>query len=223
MPILDILYLPVAIAIGLLAKPYSLMSRHMTRSRGIFDRFGFSIIRHHYYGPVILPADIRHSLREDRRLDFIDFRVERQLELLSDMGFVEEIKEIPDQEINGVRFDPGNGNFGPGDFDIYYSLIRHIKPRRIVEIGAGHSTVIAALATRHNRQDGVEAEIVSIEPFEQPWLERLDVKVLRRKVEDVGMEPFDALVENDILFIDSTPIMWEGPVQNCDSPYSRRS
>lgn len=207
MPVMDILYLPVAAAVGLLAKPFALMSRHMTRSRGVIDRFGLSIIRHHYYGPVVLPTDIRRSLREDRGLDFIDFRAEQQLELLSNMDFVEEIKDIADREINGLRFNLANNNFGPGDFEIYYSMIRHIKPQRIVEIGAGHSTVIAALAAQFNRRDGIETEIISIEPFEQPWLEQLGVKVLRQKVEEVGMEIFDALTENDILFIDSSHVI----------------
>jgi hypothetical protein len=206
-PVVDFCYLPIAIVIALLAKPYSLASRHMTWSRGILDRFGLSILRNHYYGPVVLPTDIRWSLREDRNLDFINFRLDTQLELLSKINILAEISDITEQEINGIRFDPGNGNFGLGDFEIYYSLIRHFKPGKIIEIGSGHSTVIASLAARRNGMDGTETEITAIEPFEQPWLEQLGINVVRQKVEDLGKEPFEALAENDILFIDSSHVI----------------
>lgn len=207
MPAIDFCYLPVAIAIGIFAKPYALASRHMKRSRGIFDRFGVSVIRNHYYAPVVLPTDIRRSLREDRKLDFIDFRIDRQLELISKIGVAAEISEVAEQAINGIRFDPRNVNFGVGDFEIYYSLIRHFKPGKIIEIGSGHSTVIASLAARRNETDGTRTEITAVEPFEQPWLEQLGVDVIRQKVEDLGAGPFEALAENDILFIDSSHVI----------------
>lgn len=173
----------------------------------MLDRFGFSILRNHYYGPVILPADIRRSLRDDRGLDFIDFRFDAQLELLSKIDVSAENSEIAEQEINGIRFDPRNANFGPGDFEVYYSLIRHFRPRKIIEIASGHSTVIASLAARRNAMDGTGTDITAIEPFEQSWLEQLGVNVVRRKVEDVGGEPFETLAENDILFIDSSHVI----------------
>lgn len=206
-PVVDVLYLPLAVVVGLLAKPYSRLAQHMKWSRNVLDRFGLSIIRHHYYGPIVLPANIRRNLSEDRGLAFIDLAIGEQLALLSNMNFTEELSGLADQEINGVRFDIGNRNFGPGDFDIYYSVIRYVKPRRIVEIGAGHSTVVASVAARRNGLDGTQTEITCIEPFEMPWLPQLGVTVLRAKVEEVAAALFESLSLGDILFIDSSHVI----------------
>ena len=66
-----------------------------------------------------------------------------------------------------------NESFGSGDAEILYSIIRHFRPRRIVEIGSGRSTLMAAAALRRNREDDPSwtAEHVCIEPYEMPWLE----------------------------------------------------
>jgi len=46
-----------------------------------------------------------------------------------------------------------------------------------------------------------------IEPYEQPWLEQLDVKLIREKVEHLDYSIFKNLEKNDILFIDSSHII----------------
>jgi hypothetical protein len=50
-------------------------------------------------------------------------------------------------------------------------------------------------------------EHVCIEPYEMPWLEQLDVRVIRQRVEEVDQTEFDRLRKNDILFIDSSHII----------------
>lgn len=49
-----------------------------------------------------------------------------------------------------------------------------------------------------------QCEHICIEPYEIKWLEELDVTVIRKKVEDVDIDEFKRLKENDILFIDSS-------------------
>lgn len=48
---------------------------------------------------------------------------------------------------------------------------------------------------------------VCIEPFEMPWLEKVGVLVIRKKVEDIEVPFFSELEENDILFIDSSHVI----------------
>ena len=43
--------------------------------------------------------------------------------------------------------------FESGDAEMLYNMIRHFKPKRIVEIGCGQSTLFALLAENRNRQD----------------------------------------------------------------------
>ena len=40
-----------------------------------------------------------------------------------------------------------------------------------------------------------------------PWLEKLGIKIIREKVENIEIDFFKTLNENDILFIDSSHII----------------
>jgi len=51
------------------------------------------------------------------------------------------------------------------DAAIYHAMIRHDKPKKIVEIGSGNSTKFAARACIMNETEGVRCELVAIEPF----------------------------------------------------------
>jgi hypothetical protein len=52
-----------------------------------------------------------------------------------------------------------------------------------------------------------ECEHVRIEPYEQPWLGKLGVQVIRRRVEECGPELFKSLGKGDELFIDSSHVI----------------
>jgi len=97
----------------------------------------------------------------------------------------------------------------PGDAEFLYQLIRAVKPCRLFEVGSGHSTLIARDAIKANAQENAayRCEHVCIEPFEAPWLERVGVTVVRKKVEDVDRSFFLQLEENDLLFIDSSHVI----------------
>src|SRR6185295_19090007 len=83
-----------------------------------------------------------------------------------------------------------------------YGLIRHLQPRRIVEIGGGYSIRIAHKALMMNQA----GKLTCIEPYpEERLLEAsLDAEIIQRLVEEIDVEFFSSLQENDILFIDSS-------------------
>lgn len=106
-------------------------------------------------------------------------------------------------------YHSANGYFDGVDGYVLYSMIRRFRPRRIVEIGSGNSTYLAAQAAITNLRDygGYDCEIIAIEPFPNlvlragfPGLTRLIPKM----VQEVPLAQFDELDENDILFIDSS-------------------
>lgn len=101
--------------------------------------------------------------------------------------------------------------FGPADAEILYNVVIHFKPTRVIEVGAGYSTRMMKLALDTNRNEGVAAKHSCIEPYENPWLEELGIdEVIRERVEDVNLEIFDELKQNDILFIDSSHVLRTG-------------
>jgi len=65
----------------------------------------------------------------------------------------------------------------------------------------------AALARIRAEDPGHACRHVCVEPYEQPWLEELDVELLRARVETLGPDLFRELGAGDILFIDSSHVI----------------
>lgn len=172
----------------------------------VFRRIGIYPIRNHYYEPWFNPETLRYPLQQDRNLPSLDMNVCKQLDLLKKFDYNNELMKFPMAEPEGLEFYYDNGFFGCGDAEYLFNMIRLFKPRRMVEIGSGYSTRLAASAIRANRAMDPDYDCihVCIEPYEAPWLEKLGVNVLREPVESVDKEIFSSLEENDILFIDSS-------------------
>ena len=79
-----------------------------------------------------------------------------------------------------------------------YALVRDEPPRRIVEVGSGHSTRFMARAVSDGR---LPTRITAIDPEPRARIAGLDIAFLKKRVQDV--EEFD-LAAGDILFIDSS-------------------
>jgi predicted O-methyltransferase YrrM len=180
-------------------------------SKAIFLRAGFYPIIDHYYEPLFDPKHLRHSLGEDRSLPGVDLNDTEQLDVLGRFAYNDELLAFPlDPAKDEAReFCYNVGPFGPGDAEYLYSMIRLFKPRRIVEIGSGSSTLMARNAVRRNAAESSDeyCEHICIEPYENSWLEEAGVTVIRERVEDVSLDVFRNLNENDLLFIDSSHII----------------
>jgi predicted O-methyltransferase YrrM len=142
-----------------------------------------------------------------RVLPGIDLKFENQRSLLSKLVYADELVSLhlDSPAESDLDFSINNGWFGSGDAEFLYSMIRYLNPKRVFEIGSGHSTKIAQLALRRNAlETGSEFEHVCIEPYEVSWLQELGVTVIRERVERVGLAMFEDLTTNDLLFIDSS-------------------
>jgi len=170
-------------------------------------------MRHHYYQPAFnvnkIPAEA--WTKQDPLLG-IDMRLEEQVSLLGQFNCANELLKFPRRKpMLGLEYHYENESFKSGDSEILYSMIRHFRPNKIVEIGSGFSTRMAKAALDQNRKEGDDPVHICIEPFEMPWLEKLkNTDVVRSLVEDVDPEIFRNLKENDILFIDSSHVLRMG-------------
>ena len=94
------------------------------------------------------------------------------------------------------------------DAAMAYSMVRTLRPRRIVEVGSGHSTRFFARAIA---DAGLDATITAIDPAPRADLVGLKaVKLLRKPLQEVGAEPFAELAAGDILAIDSSHALMPG-------------
>ena len=181
----------------------------MPRCKNAFMKIGVFPIRDHYYEPQFVYDKLKQSFSRDRELPGIDWNVPEQLKLINAFSFSREVSDIPIEKPDTPGFYLNNGSFGFGDAEFWYQIIRLIKPRRILEIGGGNSTLMAIKAIhKNNEQDpGYQCKHVCIEPYEMSWLEETGIVVIRQKVEDLEMNFFTELEEHDILFIDSSHII----------------
>ena len=114
--------------------------------------------------------------------------------------------------------------FGISDASLYHSIIRHFKPKRIIEVGSGMSGLVSVHAVRLNYAEDVRSrnkilqsrnkrtEISIIEPFPDQGhnshlqaTKGLDVVV--KKIQDVPLGYFKKLEAGDILFLDSSHVV----------------
>jgi predicted O-methyltransferase YrrM len=203
----------MAYAFGLATSPaLRFIGRHravLPRFHALADRSGFQLRSDHYYEPTYAEAHLPAYTAGERNLPAVDLNEAGQLALLASFTFVDELKALPARSAGPGEFGYDNDWYGAGDVELYYSMIRARKPRRIVEIGSGNSTLVALLAIGANRRDDPDytCGITCIEPYEMPWLEAKGVEVVRERVELIALDRFAALGPGDILFVDSSHVI----------------
>ncbi|MFQ3597910.1 MAG: class I SAM-dependent methyltransferase [Chloroherpetonaceae bacterium] len=201
---LDPLIALIAFPAGALLKAIRYFGIHeLPRTKKMLGKIGVFPIRNHYYEPLI-EFNFKRPLSQERHLPGIALNLEAQIQFLKTIHYQEGLlrffNETPE------AFDLNNINFQSGDVEMWFSIVRHFKPKRLIEIGSGYSTILAIEAIKQNKQDdpAYECRHRCIEPFEMKWLEQTPVEVVRKKVEDLDITLFQELEENDILFIDSS-------------------
>lgn len=119
-----------------------------------------------------------------------------------DSGKIQEIKIHPDgPDDTNPHWD---NDYLPGlDIIGLYGMIAEFCPQKYVEIGSGNSTKVARKSIRENH---LQTEIISIDPFPRASIDHLADQVIREPLENVKDNRFiiESLHENDILFIDNS-------------------
>ena len=208
--LIDILLIPFVFSAAIILRIVKRVQiQYLPITKSILLKIGVFPITDHYYEPLFNDKHLRKPLSEDRNLPGIDFNVNNQLALLNELNFSGELSLTPEVYVSDTTYNFMNGAFEHGDGEFLYNMIRHRKPATIIEIGSGHSTKMAQLAIKKNKAENAEysCKHICIEPYEMPWLEKLDVEVLRKRVEDIETSYFGQLGKNDILFIDSSHVI----------------
>lgn len=110
-------------------------------------------------------------------------------------------RELASLEQRAEHFCYLNDYFSSPDAEVYYSIICSTRPGRIVEVGSGHSTYVARQALL---DQGVQAELIAIDPKPRREIDALVDRHFAEPVESIGQGLFEELRAGDILFIDSS-------------------
>jgi len=184
----------------------------------IFARRGFHLLHKHFYLPIPDERDFGEGFFDRlSNMPGVDLNDAAARSLLKTVfprylaEFREQVPLFPHRD--GTGFHLLNGSYMAVDAHVYYALIRHGKPRRIVEVGGGNSSILAGMACERNREEGYPAELIVIEPYPGdtlcrgfPGLSRL----VKEKVQDTDFGSFTSLEAGDILFIDSSHVLRMG-------------
>ncbi len=101
----------------------------------------------------------------------------------------------------------GQSWFPPLDAAVAYTLVRRLAPRRIVEVGSGHSTRFLARAVADG---GHATRITAIDPAPRAELAGLDIELDRRSLQEAAPNGLSDLAAGDFLVIDSSHILMPG-------------
>ncbi len=169
----------------------------------------------HYYSTVVSIDDIKKREPEIWKnvnkdgIPGIDLKTGKQIKLLN--SFTRYYSELPftREKQPNLRYRFENDYYSYSDGIVLYSMIRHFKPKRIIEIGSGFSSA-NMLDTNEFFFDN-KIDITFIEPYPEerliPIMTEIDKKqtsVIKSDVQLISLEVFKNLQAGDILFVDST-------------------
>ncbi|MFV2044953.1 MAG: class I SAM-dependent methyltransferase [Anaerolineales bacterium] len=178
------------------------------------DKFGF-VPPGHFYSPVPSLDEIKGDEskifgRVPRNIPGIDLHESEQLKLLGDLVKCYEGMPFKPRKVEGLRYYFANDAYSLSDAIFLHCMIRHLKPKRIIEIGSGYSSCVS-LDTNELFFDG-SIKTTFIDPC--PALlrslikesDKNKIRVIPKRLQDIRLNEFEELEANDILFIDSTHV-----------------
>ncbi|WP_163852957.1 class I SAM-dependent methyltransferase [Paenibacillus elgii] len=165
----------------------------------------------HYYSPLPNLEDIRSREVElftaNEMIPGIALNKEKQLNWLTKLSeFLNQVS-FPESKDTNYRYYYNNAFYSHGDAIVLYSMIRKLKPKKIIEIGSGFSSAVI-LDTNQIFFNG-SINCTFIEPYPERLLDLIEgqsVSLIQSRLENVDSEVFSELASNDILFIDSTHV-----------------
>jgi predicted O-methyltransferase YrrM len=167
----------------------------------------------HYYSPI---PDNRALAREPARSRVwppaprsthgIDWRGDEQVELLTGhLGRQPELEFAEGPTGDPRDYHAANDMFSRLDAWFLQGMLRHFRPRRMIEVGCGWSSLVSARVNREFLSGSLH--LTCIEPYPPEFLadgiEGVN-RLIPARVEELTPDLFLELGENDVLFIDSS-------------------
>jgi hypothetical protein len=169
----------------------------------------------HFYSPIPALDDIRSNEcsvfdNVSRGIAGIDLHEEEQLLLLHE--FVRYYSELPflAKKISYLRYYFENPAYSYSDAIFTYCMIRHVIPKRIIEIGSGYSSCVMLDVNELYFNGAIDTTFIDPHPDLLLSLvndhDRNKIRVMGGRIQDIDLAVFDSLEVGDILFIDSTHV-----------------
>jgi predicted O-methyltransferase YrrM len=184
------------------------------------QRFGVSILPHHFYSQIPDIAELRKDpywQAPSSMYGVSGCEIPGQVAFAESCCPPELAGALPGMDIHqtAIRENGEDGGYGPIEAEFLYCFIRTKKPRKIVQVGCGVST---AIILRAAKDAGYQPEVVCVEPYPMPFLEKASregrIKLVKEKAQKVDLQILTNLNKNDFFFVDSTHTVKPGSEVN---------
>jgi predicted O-methyltransferase YrrM len=171
--------------------------------------------RGHYYSPLPSIRDVRRERerifdRSLRELPGVEIDDAGQLALLEELASLYPDQPFTERPDPANRYHLNNSWFAAADGLFLHLMVRHARPRRVVEVGSGFSSLVL-LDTNQRFFEGA-IRLTFIEPNSERLLSRLRpgdesrAEIVEQPVQAADPHLFEELRAGDILFIDSSHV-----------------
>lgn len=170
----------------------------------------------HYYSPIpdfdgLKQDEGRIWAREgERGIPGIDLNEQGQLELLDKLACQYPEQPFHESKRANLRYYFKNDFFSFSDGIFYFCMLRHLRPRRVVEIGSGFSSALLLDTSGLFFGTGISCTFIDPDPIRlQGLLMPADagmVEMIPKRLQDVATDVFSGISAGDILFIDSSHV-----------------
>ena len=195
------------------------LSKGVRRLSRIQERlsYKFHVPPGHFYSPIVSEAFVRQY--EDaifaikrKEIEGVDLHEEEQLALLEKLSaFYSEMPFTAGKQVN-LRYYYDNEYYSYSDAIFLHSMIRHLQPKKIIEVGSGFSS--AMMLDTNQLFFDQQIDLTFIEPYSERLRSILQederIRLLEKNIQDVPPEFFRALGENDVLFVDTSHVVKTG-------------
>lgn len=173
----------------------------------------------HFYSPVVNMAEAAHDRAriwpaspEFLGVDLAPARQQAFLEedfpaYLNDFTY----PASPPPGAPAYQFYVENSQFSWLDCRALFVMLRKLKPRAMIEIGSGFSSLLTADVNHRYLEGGLD--FTCIEPYPRPFLIASVpgiTALIQARVQEVPLSAFEQLRDGDILFIDSSHVSKTG-------------
>ena len=175
----------------------------------------------HFYSPVVDPDSIKARTGEiwDGRQTImgVDFDHAGHVKLLAEVfpkwigDFTYPMEAADAIDAQGRQgFFLGNDQFSNIDARTLFVFLREFKPKRVIEVGSGFSSLMMADVRR--RFLDASTALQCVEPYPRAFLRdpSYGFELIESKVEHVPLSFFESLAAGDFLFIDSSHVSKTG-------------
>jgi hypothetical protein len=172
----------------------------------------------HFYSPIpsltVLKMDDQEIFEIPQVIRGVDLNEDGQLAFLKELAVFYPEQPFTAEALPGRRYLFENPNYTYNDAIILYCVMRHARPRRIVEIGSGYSSCAMLDVNELFFENSISCTF--IDPYPQLLRNLLKpsdhdrVRILDQRIQQVDLDMFRELTTSDILFVDSSHISKTG-------------